>query len=93
MNSANTSQTIDCKNATNNDAACKEIDEDALAQFKIIIIVVFIALLCFLGFFVYNLIKCYLPKWRGREFQTVPNQSSVEQSSNNPSQIEFQNVS
>ena len=43
-----------------------KIDEDIIKQFKIIMILVLIVLLVFLGFFIYNLIKCYLPKWRGQ---------------------------
>ena len=41
-----------------------EIDDDIIKQFKFIITLVFIILLCSLGYFVYNLIRCYLPKWR-----------------------------
>ena len=39
---------------------------EAMKQFYYIIIFIFIVLLVFLGFFIYNLIKCYLPKWRGK---------------------------
>lgn len=85
---------INCTNASEDDSACESVDKDALAQFKIIIIVVFIALLLFLGFFVYNLIKCYLPKWRGRgEFQQVPKQSEVESTNKKGVQIEFETAS
>ena len=41
-----------------------EIGDDVIKQFKFIISIVFIILLCSLGYFVYNLIKCYLPKWK-----------------------------
>ena len=55
---------VTCNNATTNDEQCKDIDDNVIQQFKIIITIVLIVLLAFLGFFVYNLIKCYLPKWR-----------------------------
>jgi hypothetical protein len=42
----------------------QEIDDDIIKQFKLIITIVFIVLILFLVYFVYNLIKCYLPKWR-----------------------------
>ena len=41
-----------------------EVDDEIIKQFKMIITVVFIILVLFLLYFVYNLIKCYLPKWR-----------------------------
>ena len=47
----------------------EEIDDEVIRQFKIIIVIVFIILLCSLGYFVYNLIKCYLPKWRKKKLQ------------------------
>lgn len=51
-------------NSTDDDAST--VNENVVRQFKIILVVVMIMLLLFLGFFVYNLIKCYLPKWRSR---------------------------
>ena len=59
------------KNSTNpNDENQTEgIDDEVIRQFKIIIVIVFILLLCSLGYFVYNLIKCYLPKWRKKKLQ------------------------
>lgn len=45
------------------------IDDDVIKQFKFIIGIVFIILICSLGYFVYNLIKCYLPKWRKKRLQ------------------------
>lgn len=48
----------------NGGAETNEIDDDVIKQFKFIITLVFIILLCSLGYFVYNLIRCYLPKWR-----------------------------
>ena len=44
-----------------------EIDDQVIKQFKFIITIVFIILICSLGYFVYNLIKCYLPKWRKKK--------------------------
>jgi hypothetical protein len=41
-----------------------EINQKATDEFKVIVTVVLVILLLFLGFFIYNLIKCYLPKWR-----------------------------
>ena len=42
----------------------------AKKEFKIIIMIILFILFIFLCMFVYNLIKCYLPKWRNnkREF-------------------------
>ncbi len=57
---------INCTGADINREEC--IDNDVVKQFKIIVVIVFIILLFFLGFFVYNLIKCYLPKWRKNKF-------------------------
>ncbi len=63
-NNQNQNQTINCTNATKNDDVCKQIDNDAVKQFKILVTLVFIGLIIFLIYFIYNLIKCYLPKWR-----------------------------
>ena len=43
------------------------IDKDATEQFKLILYVIIGVLVLFLFFFVYNLIKCYLPKWTGQQ--------------------------
>ena len=56
-------------NEANGDNGQTEIDDDVIKQFKFIITLVFIVLLCSLGYFVYNLIKCYLPKWRKKKLQ------------------------
>ena len=61
---ANDTLPIKCEGASINDTICAKEEEDVLFQFKLIIALVFIILLAFLGFFIYNLIKCYLPKWR-----------------------------
>ena len=63
-NNQSQNQTINCTNATTNDDVCKQIDNDAVKQFKILVTLVFIGLIIFLIYFIYNLIKCYLPKWR-----------------------------
>ena len=55
---------IKCNEATANNSMCAAEEDDIVFQFKIIISIVFVILILFLGFFVYNLIKCYLPKWR-----------------------------
>ena len=46
-----------------------EIDDQVIKQFKFIITIVFIILICSLGYFVYNLIKCYLPKKKKKKLQ------------------------
>ena len=56
-------------NTTNNENDEQEINDDVIKQFKFIITLVFIVLLCSLGYFVYNLIRCYLPKWRKKRLQ------------------------
>lgn len=56
-------------NTTNNENDEQEINDDVIKQFKFIITLVFIVLLCSLGYFVYNLIRCYLPKWRKKKLQ------------------------
>ena len=55
---------INCTGANINNEECQAMEEGIVKQFRIIVVVVFVILLLFLGFFVYNLIKCYLPKWR-----------------------------
>ena len=62
---------IKCSDATANNTMCAEDEADIFFQFKIIISIVFVILLLFLGFFVYNLIKCYLPKWRKNKDRPV----------------------
>lgn len=56
-------------NNTNGDNDPSDIDDEVIKQFKFIITIVFIILLCSLGYFVYNLIRCYLPKWRKKKLQ------------------------
>ena len=64
MSTQNKTLPINCTGADINNEECKAMEDTVVKQFKIIVVVVFIILLFFLGFFVYNLIKCYLPKWR-----------------------------
>ena len=81
---------VTCNNATTNDEQCKDIDDNVIQQFKIIITIVLIFLLAFLGFFVYNLIKCYLPKWRReRELREGGTAVNIQDTSNEGVQIEF----
>ncbi len=58
------------------------MEDSVVKQFKIIVVVVFIILLCFLGFFVYNLIKCYLPKWRRNKLVDETRPVEIKQSNN-----------
>lgn len=92
MSTQNESE-IKYENANVNDTQYKEIDDDVLRQFKIIMIVVLLVLLAFLGFFVYNLIKCYLPKWKGRLHGEESKKGNYEHSQIKGSQIEFEDVS
>ena len=52
-------------NQKNNDES--QLDDNIVKQFKLILTIVFIVLILFLLYFVYNLIKCYLPKWRRQQ--------------------------
>ena len=40
-----------------------QIDQTVVNQFRMIIAIVMIILIIFMAFFIYNLIKCYMPKW------------------------------
>lgn len=60
-------RTLNCTGPDKDNEECKVLDEKIVTQYKIIIVVVFIILLFFLGCYVYNLIKCYLPKWRKKK--------------------------
>jgi len=57
-------------NITEDDKSKKdsgELDKNLVNQFKFLIVIIFIILIIFLGLYVYNLIKCYLPKWRKKK--------------------------
>ena len=69
---------IKCNEANVNKTGCLNEEDNIVFQFKIIITIVFIVLLLFLGFFVYNLIKCYLPKWRRNKERKVEIADSYE---------------
>ena len=43
-----------------------DISKDAAKEFKFIIMVILCILIAFMCLFVYNLIKCYLPKWKNK---------------------------
>ena len=75
-------QTINCTNASKNDDVCKQIDNDAVKQFKILVSIVFIGLIIFLIYFIYNLIKCYLPKWRRNRLVEENRPVEIKQSNN-----------
>ena len=75
---------IKCEGASVNDTICAKEEEDVFFQFKLIIAVVFIILLLFLGFFIYNLIKCYIPKWKKNAEKAVEIGSSSSISYNGP---------
>ena len=87
-NDPESSVPLKCSEANSTDPDCNDLDSNVVAQFELIIIIVLILLLAFLGFFVYNLIKCYLPKWTGKkrcQEEGIPAkiQSSVDASSTN----------
>lgn len=50
--------------STNIPASDNNQVENAKKEFKFIIMIILFILFIFLCMFVYNLIKCYLPKWR-----------------------------
>ena len=66
MDLKNNNRTLNCTGEDKDREECK-IDEKTLKQFQILIVIVFILLVFFLGCYVYNLIKCYLPKWRKKK--------------------------
>jgi len=62
-----TNKTFNCTGDDRDREECK-VDEKMVTQFKVLIVIIFILLIFFLGCYVYNLIKCYLPKWRKKKF-------------------------
>ena len=62
--------------STKENSGAQELDDDVIKQFKVIITVVFTILILSLLYFVYNLIKCYLPKWRRGKVQEDQLQSA-----------------
>ena len=88
----NSSNPLNCLNTTAvNTEECKIVDDSVLKQFKIIMIFVLIILLVFLGFFIYNLIKCYLPKWRGQNKLQEEGKPVEIKVSNNDSSLQEKN--
>ena len=88
----NSSNPLNCLNTTTvNTEECKIVDDSVLRQFKIIMIFVLIILLVFLGFFIYNLIKCYLPKWRGQNKLQEEGKPVEIKVSNNDSSLQEKN--
>ena len=67
MEGNNNNKTLNCTGEDKDREECKVFDEKTVAQFKILIVIIFILLIFFLGCYVYNLIKCYLPKWRNKK--------------------------
>ncbi len=65
--------------------------ENAKKEFKIIIMIILFILFIFLCMFVYNLIKCYLPKWRNqkRHFVEMTDNPSELNNNNNNRKIEM----
>ncbi len=76
----NKNKTLNCTGADADNELCKVMDEKLLKQFKIIIILVFVVLLVFLGCFIYNLIKCYLPKWTKKRLTEEERQVEIQNS-------------
>ena len=83
MDNTNTNNSSTNNTHTNEDQA----HNDAMKQFYVIITIVFIVLVIFLGFFIYNLIKCYLPKWRNQ--RELVNENETEK---NGRRIEFEEI-
>ena len=66
MDMKNNNRTLNCTGEDKDKEECN-INEQTVKQFQILIVIVFILLVFFLGCYVYNLIKCYLPKWRKKK--------------------------
>ena len=68
-------KTLNCTGDDKDKEECK-VDQ-MVTQFKILIVIIFILLIFFLGCYVYNLIKCYLPKWRKKKFTEEERQVEI----------------
>ena len=79
----NKNKTLNCTGPDADREECKVLDEKQLRHFKIMIVIIFVLLLIFLGFFVYNLIKCYLPKWKKRRLVEETRQIEIQNSIKN----------
>jgi hypothetical protein len=75
---------INCTGADINNEECLANDKRIQKQFAYMIIIVFVILLCFLGFFIYNLIKCYLPKWRKTKLAEESRSVEIQNANNIP---------
>ena len=73
-------KTLNCTGPDADNELCKVSDAKVLLQFKIIIIVIFIILIIFLGLYIYNLIKCYLPKWKKKKLTEEDRQVEIQNS-------------
>ena len=78
---------INCTGANIDNEECLAMEKNVVKQFKIIVAVVFVILLFFLGFFIYNLIKCYLPKWRRNRLVDETRPVEIQQSNNQGQEI------
>ena len=75
----NKNKTLNCTGADADNELCK-VSDPIIKQYKIIIILVFVVLLMFLGGFIYNLIKCYLPKWTKKKLTEEERQVEIQNS-------------
>ena len=80
---SNNNRTLNCTGTDADREECKVIDEKIYKHFKIMIVIIFVVLLIFLGFFVYNLVKCYLPKWKKRRLVEETRQIEIQNSIKN----------
>jgi uncharacterized membrane protein (DUF485 family) len=60
-------------------------------QFRLVLSCVIVVMIIFLIFFVYNLIKCYLPKWLDKRKQAVQTEQPKKQRTNY-AQVELDEV-
>ena len=76
----NKNKTLNCTGADADNELCKVPESIIIKQYRIIIILVFVVLLMFLGCFIYNLIKCYLPKWTKKKLTEEERQVEIQNS-------------
>lgn len=74
---------MDSPPTNSSNVTSSEVDGRIIAQFKLILLLVLCGLIIFLGFLVYNLIKCYLPKWRSENKRRLQ-EEVLASSYNNP---------
>ncbi len=80
MDMKNNNRTLNCTGEDKDKEECNNINEQTVKQFQILIVIVFILLIFFLGCYVYNLIKCYLPKWRKKKLVEEDRQVEIRNS-------------